>query len=489
MNWILANHLHELSHMAAATFFIIRGTSAIWEYRNLRSSFVLSYSAMCLSSAGYATYVVISHNLPKLGEFWIPWTAAGLIMTFSATFLYLFTVGQFLDIRSRLFAGPLALLGTITVVALGDLLLYIVVHRSFLFTPVPRKGIAPHQFSLGEGAYSLQTIAETLPIIFIISIVWGVGYLLVYLIRIRSTDILIYIGLSMTAAIILNESLVALSVYEGVYLFAFTKAFEAQRIYRDIIRRSQSQFERRLHEAEKSKLEQHVEKRTRQLEVANKELESFAYSVSHDLRAPLRSIDGFSQALLEDYETVLDAEGQDYLRRVRNASQRMGHLIDNLLKLSRITRQELRSETVNLSMLAQEIAEEFRQAGSERDVAFSIAEGITVTGDPDLLRVVLSNLISNAWKFTKNRVQAVIQFYYTVRDDEPVYVVKDNGAGFDMKYANKLFGAFQRLHQQNEFEGIGIGLATVQRIIHRHGGRIWAEAEVDEGATFYFTLG
>lgn len=236
-------------------------------------------------------------------------------------------------------------------------------------------------------------------------------------------------------------------------------------------------------------LEAKVTERTRQLEFANRELASFAYSVSHDLRAPLRSIDGFSQALLEDYESALDAEGQDYLRRVRNASQRMEQLIDHLLKLSRISRQEMQRKIVNLSALAREIAAELAQADPGRDIVFSIAEEITVMGDADLLRVVLNNLMSNAWKFTGKRAQAVIQFYDTIYDNEHVYVIKDNGAGFDMRYANKLFGAFQRLHQQTEFEGTGIGLATVQRIIHRHGGRIWAEAALDEGATFYFTLG
>ena len=237
-----------------------------------------------------------------------------------------------------------------------------------------------------------------------------------------------------------------------------------------------------------TQLEERVDERTAELAAVNKELEAFAYSVSHDLRAPLRSMDGFSQALLEDYVGQLDATGQDYLRRVRAASQRMGQLIDDLLKLSRLTRGELWRETVNLSALAQEIATELHRAQPERQVEFVITEGVVAHGDADLLRVVLENLLGNALKFTSKQTCAKIEFGYTEGEGAPVYFVRDNGAGFDMAYADKLFGAFQRLHRVDEFEGSGIGLATVQRIIHRHGGRVWAEGAVDKGATFCFTL-
>jgi signal transduction histidine kinase len=235
-------------------------------------------------------------------------------------------------------------------------------------------------------------------------------------------------------------------------------------------------------------LEQRVQERTGQLEAANQELEAFAYAVSHDLRAPLRGIDGFSQALLEDYGKKLDAEGQEYLQRVRAAAQRMGHLIDDLLKLSRLTRGELRRETVDLSALAQTIAAGLRSTHPERQVSFTIAQGLVVDGDARLLRVALENLLSNAWKFTSRHSEARIEFGVAQNDGRPAYFVRDDGAGFDMAYAGKLFGAFQRLHAAREFEGTGIGLATVQRIIHRHGGRIWAEGEVERGATFYFAL-
>jgi signal transduction histidine kinase len=236
-------------------------------------------------------------------------------------------------------------------------------------------------------------------------------------------------------------------------------------------------------------LEQRVSERTTQLEAANKELEAFSYSVSHDLRAPLRSIDGFSQALLEDYGESLDEQAQHYLRRVRAGSQRMAELIDDLLMLSRMTRSEIRLETVALTALAQTIAAELRQVEPEREVKFVIAPDVTVQADRQLIRVALENLLGNAWKFTAKRSAARIEFGICLQPDgQPAYFVGDNGAGFDMAYADKLFGAFQRLHSPAEFSGTGIGLATVQRIIHRHGGRIWAEGVIEEGATFYFTL-
>jgi len=237
-----------------------------------------------------------------------------------------------------------------------------------------------------------------------------------------------------------------------------------------------------------AELERRVEARTRELWAVNKELETFAYSVSHDLRAPLRSIDGFSQALLEDYGGQLDAAGRGYLQRVRAASQRMGQLIDDLLKLSRLTRSEMRREQVDLSALAREIAAEVQATQPGRAVEFVIRPGVVVDGDPRLLRVMLENLLDNAWKFTSKHERSRIELGVIQDEGQTVYFVRDDGAGFDMTYADKLFGAFQRLHAVTEFEGNGIGLATVQRIIHRHGGRVWAEGAVERGATFFFTL-
>lgn len=237
-------------------------------------------------------------------------------------------------------------------------------------------------------------------------------------------------------------------------------------------------------------LEKRVQERTAQLEAANKELEAFAYSISHDLRAPLRSIDGFSRVLEEDYSSVLDEEGKQVLQRIRSASQRMGELIDSILDLSRLTRNEVHYTTVNLSDLAASIIEDLMIHEPTRQVAVDIHQGMIVHGDEHLLHVALENLLGNAWKFTSKRERAEISF--GCEKDANLgrfYYVRDNGAGFDMSQAHRLFTAFQRLHSASEFPGTGIGLATVQRIIHRHGGKVWADSEPGRGTTIYFTLG
>jgi PAS domain S-box-containing protein len=235
-------------------------------------------------------------------------------------------------------------------------------------------------------------------------------------------------------------------------------------------------------------LEQRVKDRTTQLEDANRELEAFAYSVSHDLRAPLRAIDGFSRIIEEEHGEKLGTAGRDYFRRVRAAGQKMTHLIDAMLRLSRLTRGELNRIRVDLGPLAKTAADELRKGQPDRRVEFDIADGMAAEGDPVMLRIVVENLLGNAWKFTARQETGRIEFGVAVKDGKDAYFVRDNGAGFDMAYAKKLFTAFQRLHAADEFPGLGIGLATVQRIIHRHGGRIWAESEPDKGATFYFTL-
>lgn len=237
-----------------------------------------------------------------------------------------------------------------------------------------------------------------------------------------------------------------------------------------------------------AELESRVRHRTAQLEAANQELEAFCYSVSHDLRSPLRAIDGFSQALIEDLPEIIPEEGLRYLDRIRSSVQRMGQLIEDLLNLSRVSRGTLEQQTADLSAIAKQVVSDLRQRDPDRRVDVSVWDGMSTLGDARLLRAMFENLIGNAWKFTSRTENAQIEIG-ALRDRERVtYFVRDNGAGFDMAYADKLFGAFQRLHSANEFQGTGIGLATVQRIVHRHGGRIWADARVGAGAVFFFTL-
>ena len=227
----------------------------------------------------------------------------------------------------------------------------------------------------------------------------------------------------------------------------------------------------------------------RDLEHKNRELESFSYAVSHDLQAPLRRIDSFSRAVLESQGDKLDEPGRRYLERVREASQHMAQLIDDVLYLSRVTRADLREQDVDLSVLATLILSRLQESEPARKVEVKVRPAVVVSGDGQLLRIALENLLENSWKFTSQQPEARIEFGVTQASGEPTYFVRDNGAGFDMTYADRLFGPFQRLHPQNEFAGSGIGLATVQRIIHRHGGQVWAEGLVGQGATFQFTLG
>jgi light-regulated signal transduction histidine kinase (bacteriophytochrome) len=231
-----------------------------------------------------------------------------------------------------------------------------------------------------------------------------------------------------------------------------------------------------------------IEHSNQELSSLNRELESFSYSVSHDLRAPLRSMDGFSLALLEDYGDRLDDEARDYLQRIRAASQRMGRLIDDLLGLSRVTRAELNLRPVDLSALAREIAGTLAQQQPERKVRWEIEDGIVVLADRALMQVALQNLLENAWKFTGKTDEPVIRLGARQHDGQLEVQVTDNGAGFDMAYSSRLFGAFQRLHHEGEFPGTGIGLATVQRILRRHGGEVWVDAAPGRGASFRFTL-
>jgi len=274
--------------------------------------------------------------------------------------------------------------------------------------------------------------------------------------------------------------------FDGRIAFNLNREFKQTHcILQDITDRKQAEEEIKLLNAE---LEQRVKQRTLQLENSNKELDAFAYSVSHNLRSPLRGIDGWSLALLEDYNHLLDEQGRTYLFRVRNEAQQMANLIDDLLKLSRVTSVELKQENVDLTVLVQTIANQFMLANPKRKFEFIIEPGIVVQGDISMLQIVLTNLLDNACKYTGPKPFARIEFGKLEIEGKQTFFIRDNGVGFNPDNAKKIFGAFQRMHKPSEFPGSGIGLATVHRIISRHGGRIWAESKPGEGATFYFTI-
>jgi len=272
-------------------------------------------------------------------------------------------------------------------------------------------------------------------------------------------------------AIIVFGSLIAIALVGLASVF----------IHRDIHARQRA-------EAKLRQNEERLLRQTQELQAVNTELESFSYSVSHDLRAPLRGIEGFSQVIQENYQDRLDAQGQAYFDRVRAATRRMGQMIDDILNLSRITRKPMRRETVDLAALGRAAAEELQRSDPQRRVAWRFPDSLIVEGDAHLLGIMLQNLLGNAWKFTGKKAEGIIELGRHDGGDAPAYFVRDNGAGFDMAYQEKLFEAFQRLHAAADFPGTGIGLATVQRIVRRHGGHIWARGAVDEGAAFYFTL-
>jgi PAS domain S-box-containing protein len=263
------------------------------------------------------------------------------------------------------------------------------------------------------------------------------------------------------------------------------KIVGASKVARDITDRKRAQAQILQLNAD---LEARVVRRTAELEAANKELEAFSYSVSHDLRAPLRAINGFAGIVLEEYGSQLPDEGRRYLERVRNGGQRMGELIDDLLAFARLSRQLLNRQPVNTGRLVQEVLEELNPPGNKRQVETRMGELPACQGDPALLKQVWTNLLSNAIKYTCGRTPAVVEIGCEQNNGQKIFFVRDNGVGFDMQYANKLFGVFQRLHRADQFEGTGVGLAIVQRIVHRHGGRVWATAEPERGATFFFTL-
>jgi len=285
-----------------------------------------------------------------------------------------------------------------------------------------------------------------------------------------------------------DETLAARAVREGAQDYLVKGHVDSNLLGRSLryaIERKQAQVELQQY---RDHLEEVVEQRTDELVAANKELESFSYSVSHDLLAPLRAIDGFSRILLEDYTNKIDDEGKRLLNIVRNNTQKMSQLIDDLLAFSRVGRQEINLLNISMTELAKGVFEELKDSSTGQAIQSNINSIPNAYGDRSMIRQVFINLLSNAIKFTRPKGTSIIEVGGWTEENENIYYVKDNGVGFDMQYLNKLFGVFQRLHSSEEFEGTGVGLAIVQRIIHRHGGRVWAEGKVGEGATFYFTL-
>lgn len=470
----MGQHVHELLHVAAATLFIVVAVSALLEYRNLRERVVLTYAAACLCAAVYASHVAISHSLPKLGAFWIPWTSFGLSVTFGATFFYLLTMQAFVGVRGKAFRGALVVQLGITAVALSDALLYAVSGRSFMFTGVPRPNLSAGQLELGEGAYSLLPTANVVGALFMLSYVFGVAYLLIHLIRTRSRDAMVYAGLAFNSAIVVNDTLVALSVFGGWYLMAFSKAFETVRIHRDIRTRARERIERRLRQAEK-------------MEAIGRVAGGIAHDFNNILQAVGGSVELASSTVPEEHpvnqELAFAREGLDTGRR----------MVRQLLDVARAEQTKVEYVDVH-AFLSQSTKLLSSLVSRETPLELAIEPQIGgVMIAPGQLTQVLMNLVINARDAMPNggKIKIAATTNSTRRGNvaggtEIVISVIDEGSGMPAEVLEHVFEPF--FTTKSEQGGSGLGLATLYSIVRKAGGHVEVESEVGRGTRFDVVL-
>lgn len=469
----MGEHIHELLHVSAATLFVVACVSSLVDYQSLRERVVLSYSVMCFAAGIYAAHVVVSHNLPKMGTFWIPWTLVGLTVTFVATLCYLTTMGEFLRIRARSYFAPLAIQAGIGVFVLGDLISYGVRDRSLLFAPVPREALGAHQSELGEAAYSLLPAAEVVAALFMLSFVVGVVFLLVHLIRTRSRDPLLYLGLVATVAFIVNDTLVALSQYEGMYLLAFSKTFEAVRIRRDIRLRAQERIERRLRHAENMQ-----------------SIGRVAGGIAHDFGNILTAIGG-SVELAADSLDEKDPIRSD-LKTAEDGVHRGRQLVHQLLDVARS--RETEAERIDVGQFLSESAkllEGVLSKGIRLELAVEPDVG-QVRISPGQLTQVLINLVVNARDAMREGGKLTILACSRPDRSRPLrssagnslvtISVIDEGEGIPTDVINHIFEPL--FTTKTERGGTGIGLATLYSIVHQAGGTVEVNSQTGRGTRF-----
>lgn len=469
----MGQHIHELLHVAAATLFLVAAISALLEYRALRERVVLTYAASCLCAAGYACHVTISHNLPKAGTFWLPWTALGLSATFGATFFYLLTMQKFVGAKGRLFTTALAIQAAISLSALLDVLLYAVARRSFMFVSIARPIANVSQREMGEGAYSLLPAANVVAALFVFSYVFGVGYLLVHLLRARSREVLVYVGLFVNSALVVNDTLVAMSVFGGWYLMALSKAFETARIHNDIRTRARERSERRLRNAQK-------------MEVVGR----MAGGIAHDFNNVLAAVGG-SLELATEAAATGQATGE-LLELAREGVDTGQRLVRQLMDVARA--EETKPELVDVNDFLSrngKLLSSMVSSGAELEVSAEPAIG-AVRIAPGRLTQVLMNLLINARDAMPKRgvikIRAAVQRSQLDAPAQPEVVISviDEGLGIPADVLEHVFEPF--FTTKAERGGSGLGLATLYSIVRDAGGHVEVASKVGRGTRFDVVL-